>query len=306
MRLHIDSSIRANPRAGLAISAGLHAALVLTVFLAVTQPTPSKPKPRQVPVEIVPPSKAPPKKTAKKPPETAKADSKKAKRGSAEALPAKKVPPKPPEQAEVKEEKVPVKNAEKLKPAKKPAEPKEAKKPEPQIASRPQKTPPQTKAKPVEPAPFTPIPAPSPLARPLPKPPPPKPSRPRASAPNGVKVPAQTDGVPLPGALKRAPYGRWVLDPLILNAGHQCGSAGITGSIRLTKKRGNRYVGSLRRTIQWSRCKSEGAVYNIVLIIRGQNVTMLASGTVLDRGTISGNKMVLKDAYGASTWRRVR
>ena len=236
-------------------------------------------------------------------------------------MPATQVPPKPKVRERTEKEKAPstpvekkpkkavkapepVKTAEKPKPRKKPKELTESKKPTPQIATRPQPTPLEPKTKQVEPAPFTPIPPPPPLARPLP--PPPKPPRPPASAPSSVKVPAQTDGVPLPSVVNRARYGRWVLKPLTLNAGHECGSAGITGSIRLTKKRGNRYVGSLRRTINWSRCKPEGAIYNIVLVIRGQSVTMLASGIVLDRGTISGDTMVLKDAYGASTWRRVQ
>ena len=321
MRLYIDSSIRANPRTGVAISAALHAALVLIVFLAFTQPTPSQPKPQEIPVEVVPPPKTPPKNTEKTLALPTKATPKKVETKPPKVQTAEKVPPKPPEPTKAEKAKAPEKStkskshtaakkpeaAEKPEPSERPKPPEKAEKaqkPAPQVAARPPETTP--KAKPIEPAPFAPIPAPPPIARSVPQPPPPKPLRPRASARTGVKVPSQTDGVPLPSAAKGARYGRWVLKPLVVNTGHQCGAAGITGSIRLTKKQGNRYIGSLRTTIRWSRCKPEGALYKIVLLIRGQQVTMLDSGGVLDRGTIRGNTMVLRDAYGASTWRRVQ
>lgn len=319
MRLYIDSSIRANPRAGVAISAALHAVLVLLVFLAFTQTTPSQPTPQEIPVEVVPPPK-----TATKPPAPApKANATKSDPKPPKVQTAEKVPPKPPEPTKAEKEKAPTKAAESKskavekkaeaaktpEPSERPKPPEKAEKPRkpaPQVAARPPETTQLPRTKPIEPAPFTPIPAQPPIARSVPQPPPPKPLRPRASAGTGVKVPSQTDGVPLPSAAKGARYGRWVLKPLVVDTGHQCGTAGITGSIRLTKKQGNRYIGSLRTTIRWSRCKPEGALYKIVLLIRGQRVTMLDSGGVLDRGVIRGNTMVLRDAYGASTWRRVQ
>ena len=71
-------------------------------------------------------------------------------------------------------------------------------------------------------------------------------------------------------------------------------------------REGNRFFGSLRTTIRWTRCPPEGAVYKIVLLIRGNRVVMLDAGGVLDSGLIQGNVMVLKDAYGRSVWRRTR
>ena len=106
--------------------------------------------------------------------------------------------------------------------------------------------------------------------------------------------------------IQRKLVGRWILQPLKVNLKHRCGKASLSGVINLTKKRGNRFFGSLRTTIRWTRCPPEGAVHKIVLLIRGNRVVMLDAGGVLDSGLIQGNVMVLKDAYGRSVWRRTR
>ncbi len=99
--------------------------------------------------------------------------------------------------------------------------------------------------------------------------------------------------------------GEWVLDPLRVDYGHRCGSAKLTGRLRLTRAEGpNRFQGELRTSIFWARCPPEGARYQVLLSIRGNQALMTGSGGFVDRGVIGDGVMRLKDQYGTSVWRK--
>ena len=220
----------------------------------------------------------------------------------------KQAKPKPPEKPKPPKKQKPL-LAEKANP-----KPPEQKKAEPKMAepkkAEPKKAEPKI-AEPVREPPLVP-------KEQLPKPPEPKPipkkvekqlaekqTKPKPKV-GGRKVKPNSDIDNQISMIQRKLVGRWILQPLKVNLKHRCGKASPSGVINLTKKRGNRFFGSLRTTIRWTRCPPEGAVHKIVLLIRGNRVVMLDAGGVLDSGLIQGNVMVLKDAYGRSVWRRTR
>jgi len=99
--------------------------------------------------------------------------------------------------------------------------------------------------------------------------------------------------------------GEWVLDPLRVDVGHRCGSAKLTGRLRLTRAEGaGRFQGELRTSIFWARCPPEGARYQVLLSIRGNQALMTGSGGFVDRGVIRDGVMRLNDQYGTSVWRK--
>lgn len=121
---------------------------------------------------------------------------------------------------------------------------------------------------------------------------------------HGIKVPPQTAAKPPTGADEPL-VGHWVLDPLQIDLGHACGSQRLSGTIRIVRRDGERYHAQLRTTIHWSLCQPQGVLRRIVLRIHDGHVTMYDGGGVLDRGTIKDGVMVLRDAYGASVWRKI-
>lgn len=160
------------------------------------------------------------------------------------------------------------------------SEPQEPETPEPRAAApEPPAPPPET----VPPAAFP---------EPKPEPPPQEAAVPPAPSPE----PQHRDGF----------EGDWVLEPLALDYGHACGKARITGAIALDEElRPGVWRGTLRTTIDWSECPPEGTRYAIELRIGpGGAVTMTGSGGFVDRGTVDGDVMVLRDEYGKSVWRR--
>ena len=289
-------------RWGAAVSALLHLGVAAAILLVLPEPKMPKAKPLEVPVEIVrplekkPEKKKPAKKLAeKKPSAAAKAKPKpaaKEPKKPAPKEPRKEAKPKPPEKPKEPEKQKPL-LAEKVKP-KPPPEPKKA---APKIAE-PVKEPPlvpkEKKPKPPEPKPI-----PKKVEKQLAG----KPAKAKPKG-GGRKVEPNPQSDTQISMIQRKLVGRWILQPLEVNLKHRCGRASISGVIDLTRKRGNRFYGSLRTTIRWARCPPEGAVYQIELLIRGDRVVMRDAGGVLDRGLIRGNIMVLKDAYGRSVWRR--
>ncbi len=283
-------------RWGAAFSALLHLGVAAAILLVLPEPKKPKATPREVPVEIVrpmekkPEKKKPPIKLAKKKPSTVV----KAKPRPAPKEPKKEAKPKPPEKPNPPEKLKPL-LAEKVKP-KPPPEPKKA---EPKIAE-PVKEPPLVPAE-KKPKPPELKPIPKRVEKQIAE----KPAKAKPKG-GGRKVKPNPDSDSQISMIQRKLVGRWILQPLRVNLKHRCGSAAISGVINLTRKRGNRFFGSLRTTIRWAGCPPEGAVYQIVLVIRGDRVVMLDAGGVLDSGLIKGNIMILKDAYGRSVWRRDR
>lgn len=276
-------------RWGAAISALLHLGIAAAVLLVL--PTPTKPKatPPKIPVEIVRP--------LEKPPEKKKPEKKLAKK-KPDAAPKAKPKPVPKEPKKEAEAKLP----EKLKPAKKqtplPAEkakPKMAapKKAEPKIAEpakEPPRRPVEQKAKPPEPKKVE-----KQLAE--------KPAKAKPKG-GGRKVKPNPYIDNQISMIQRKLVGRWILQPLKVNLQHRCGKASISGFINLTKKRGNRFFGTLRTTLRWAHCPPEGMLRRIVLVIRGNRVVLRDSGGGVSRGLIQGNLMSLRDSYGQSVWVR--
>ncbi len=282
-------------RWGVAISALLHLGIAAAVLLVL--PTPTKPKatPPKIPVEIVRP--------LEKPPEKKKPEKKLAKKKPA---PAPKAKPKPVPKEPKKEAKA--KPPEKPKPAKK-QEPLPAEKAKPKMAA-PKKAEPKI-AEPAKEPPRRPIEqkAKPPELKPIPK----KVEEQLAEKPAKAKPKAGGRKVkPNPyidnqiSMIQRKLVGRWVLQPLKVNLQHRCGKAAISGFINLTKKRGNRFFGTLRTTLRWTHCPPEGVLRRIVLVIRGNRVVLRDSGGGVSRGLIQGNLMSLRDSYGQSIWVRSR
>ena len=197
-------------------------------------------------------------------------------------------------------------------------------KPEPETARKPPE--PETKPEVAE-TPPPPKPAkPEPQAKPeiAEKPPeapePPAPAKPaledirpdatdEAPAPDAAPQEAKrTDGpadITKPSDKAAAVIGRWILQPLtVKHTGHPCGDASESGTIDLIGERGpGAYHGTLRTHVKWTRCPAQVASYYIELRIKGSDVLMVGSGFV-DSGTVNGDVMSLKDAYGVSIWRR--
>lgn len=104
---------------------------------------------------------------------------------------------------------------------------------------------------------------------------------------------------------KSTVIGRWLLDPLtVKHTGHPCGDATENGTLELIGERGpGAFHGTLKTHVRWTRCPATVASYYVELRIKGSDVLMVGSGFA-DRGTMTGDIMSLRDAYGVSTWRR--
>jgi hypothetical protein len=119
----------------------------------------------------------------------------------------------------------------------------------------------------------------------------------------GIKVRPEAAATARTGAAEPL-FGHWVLDPLEVDLGQACGSERLTGTIRIVRRKGDRYYALLRTTINWSLCEPQGVLRRIMLHIRNGRVTMYDGGGILDHGTIKDGVMVLRDAYGPSVWRK--
>lgn len=122
-----------------------------------------------------------------------------------------------------------------------------------------------------------------------------------------VQEAARTDGAPDTEAppQDRAPLiGRWLLEPLSLNSGDRCGVALVTGRLDLTASSGpDGFSGVLHTRVRWAHCPTQSANYRVELRVTGNDVVLVGAGFA-DRGTMSGDRMRLRDAYGVSVWRR--
>ncbi|HVO17505.1 MAG TPA: hypothetical protein VMV26_19950 [Alphaproteobacteria bacterium] len=126
-----------------------------------------------------------------------------------------------------------------------------------------------------------------------------------AAAPQEAKRTDQPDdGVGKPDD-KTKVIGRWLLEPLtIKHTGHPCGDATESGTLELIGERGpGAFHGTLRTHVRWTRCAPQIASYYVELRIKGDTVLMVGSGFA-DSGTVSGDTMSLRDAYGVSLWRK--
>jgi hypothetical protein len=99
--------------------------------------------------------------------------------------------------------------------------------------------------------------------------------------------------------------GRWLLEPLMVkHSGHPCGDATENGTLELLGERGpGEFHGTLRTHVRWTRCAPQIASFYVELRIKGDTVLMVGSGFA-DSGTVSGDTMSLRDAYGVSVWRK--
>ena len=104
---------------------------------------------------------------------------------------------------------------------------------------------------------------------------------------------------------KTAVIGRWLLEPLtVKHTGHPCGDATESGTLELTGERGpGEFHGTLRTHVRWTRCPAQVASYYVEVRIKGDAVLMVGSGFA-DSGTVAGDTMSLRDAYGVSVWRK--
>jgi hypothetical protein len=274
-------------RSGVALSGVLHVAVLAALTLSV--PVFGRPAPSEdaIPVEIVP--RAPEKKLPE--PENPK----KAEDEKKPEEPKKAEPPKAPAKSETKSVPEAPKSPPPL-PAAKPAPAPAPAAPQPE-AARPAPAPPQP------PPAFVPAPpAPPPVAG-LPPVPPPIPEAERPKGPvEGLKVDAD-EAPPPPG--ERKAIGHWVLEPLTANLHSGCGLARITGVLELREQLAEgRYRGLIRTRIAWARCPAEGAVHAVELRIKDGAVQMIGADGSVDRGAVSGNTMMLEDAYGRSVWKK--
>jgi hypothetical protein len=162
---------------------------------------------------------------------------------------------------------------------------------------------------------------PDPAIRPeIAEPPPEPPLRPRQALEEIRPDAPEQDGIAAPQEAKRpdepadgvamsdekaAVLGRWRLDPLTLRqTGHPCGDASESGTLDLIGERGpGEYHGTLKTHVQWTRCPPQAATYYVELRIKDGTAVMVGSGFA-DRGTVDGDVMKLRDAYGVSVWRR--
>lgn len=280
---------------GMPCSALFHLAVVALVVLAVPEPRKPKALPKEIAVEIV-------REKPKKKPEPKK-------------LPAAKpIAPEP----EVREKKA----AEKPKPSPKPAtEPEIKPKAKPKLEAKRSTTDkpvaPKPKVEPAAPkkeASLLPVPKPpqrlkEPQLALAPKPPPlrpkpPAPPKPKLGGTGGKASFPRLAAVPAPNAKRLKLVGQWVLDPLIVDTGHRCGRAQVTGIMNLAAARGGRYLAEIRTLIRWEHCAPGSSYYQGVLAIEGRRVVFYDRLGVLDRGIMLGDVMVLRDKLGNSTWRR--
>lgn len=286
---------------GAALSLLLHVAVLagLTISLPVFG-GPAAPEPETaLPVELVPraPETKPEEKAETKPEEK-----------KPEPRDAKKIPDpvllEPPAEKKVPE---PVK-PEPPKPERAPAPPAAKTAPPPPPPAPPPKEPPPAPATfppalPADPAPAEPAGPPPPSLVPearLPPAPPPEPEAPQLRP--GTKVDADDDAPP---PLKRNDLGHWVLEPVTVNLGHKCGLARITGVLELKERVADgRYRGTMRTRIAWSACPPEGVLREVELRISGGEVEMINSGSIIDRGVIGKNTMLLEDRFGRSVWKK--
>jgi hypothetical protein len=272
-------------RSGVALSGVLHVAVLAALTLSV--PVFGRPAPSEdaIPVEIVPSvqEKKPPEPEEPKKAEEKPEESKKAEQPKAPPKPATKSVPEAPKPA-------PPLPAAKPAPAPAPAAPH----PE---AARPARPPPQP------PLAFVPAPPAPPPEVSLPPVPPPIPEAERPKGPPaGLKVDAD-EAPPPPGERKAIAY--WVLEPLTADLRSGCGLARITGVLELRERLAEgRYRGLIRTRIAWARCPAEGAVHAVELRIQGGAVQMIGADGSVDRGAVSGNTMMLEDAYGRSVWKK--
>lgn len=126
-----------------------------------------------------------------------------------------------------------------------------------------------------------------------------------AAAPQEAKRTDQPDdGVGKPDETAKV-IGRWVLEPLtVKHTGHPCGDATESGTLELIGERGpGAFHGTLRTHVRWTRCAPQVASYYVELRIKGDTVLMVGSGFA-DSGTVNGDTMSLRDAYGVSLWRK--
>ncbi len=296
-------------RWGAAFSAVLHLGVAAAILLVLPMTKKPKATPRKVPVEIVRPLEKKPEKKKKLLKELAKKKPNapaKVKPKPAPKKPKKEAKPKPPKKPKPPEKKKTL-LAKKVNPSPPPANPKPLPKP-PEQKAEPKKAAPKTAKSAKEPprAPKANRPEPpeqKPIAKKVEKQLAKKQAKPKPKG-GGRKVKPKPDGNPQFSMIQGKLVGRWILQPLKVNLKNACGRASLTGVINLTRKRGNRFSGTLQTTIRWARCPPEGAIYQIVLVIRGNRVVMLDAGGVLDSGLIQGDIMMLKDAYGPSVWRR--
>jgi hypothetical protein len=265
-------------RSGVALSGLLH--VIVLAALTVSVPVFGRPAPSEnaIPVELVPnaPEKNPAEREEPKKPEKERkrAEPNAPSKPEAKAAPE---PPKPPAPAPVP-----------------------AAKPTPQPAA-PMPEAPRPAPSPVQPPPTL-APAPPPPEAGLPPVPPPVPDAVRPNGPpQGLKLDA--DEAPPPG--ERRAVGYWVLEPLTADLRSRCGLARITGVLELREQLGEgRYRGLIRTRIAWTHCPAEGAVHAVELRIKGGEVQMIGADGFVDRGAVSGNTMMLEDAYGRSVWKK--
>jgi hypothetical protein len=149
---------------------------------------------------------------------------------------------------------------------------------------------------------------PEPPARPLPTLEDVRPDTPEEGGSKAPQEAKRTDD-PAEGAKKSdetsAVIGRWLLQPLaVKHTGHPCGDAFESGTLDLIGERGpGQYHGTLKTHVRWTRCAPQVASFYVELRIKGSEVILVGSGFV-DTGTVTGDVMSLKDAYGVSVWRR--
>jgi hypothetical protein len=308
-------------RWGIPCSALFHLAIVALVLLVLPEPRKPKALPKEIPVEVV--REAPKKKPAAKPKTQARKIPPKPK-------PKPKQKPKPkPKLAKPKKPDEGLNLAKKIEPRPAPAKPKQSEK----QGKAQAKAKPPAKSSPAEKKP-TPKPATPPreppkradkAASPKPKPPPaakepqlalgpglpvlrPKPAPPPKPRTGSLKIPPDLGAVPLPNAKRRKLVGQWILTPLTLNINHRCGKQRVTGVMNLVSRRVRdggaeiQYLAEIRTTIQWERCRPEGALRKLVLIQRGDRVYLLDAQGVTDHGLMRGNVMILRDSLGDSIW----
>ena len=284
----------------------------------VTLPEPKKPKalPKPIPIEIVrekPKKKPLETKQAKKPvqpkPKPAKPTTTRKAEPKAKKSEKPKKPKQPKEPKEAAKQKEPAKAKEAAKP-KHPNPPVPPRKPVP--PKRAETAPPRQEPRllPTE-KPRPPV-SPTPKKKPQlalgPKPPllrpkPPAPPKPRLGR-SGLAVPPI--GVPPPNAKRRKLAGRWLLVPLVVDVGHRCGKARVTGVMRIANGKGSNFLAEIRTTIRWTLCPPGRSLYRGVLAIRGKRVILFNGTGISDRGFMQGNVMILRDKLGNSVWRKLK
>ncbi len=147
---------------------------------------------------------------------------------------------------------------------------------------------------------------PAPVLPPLPAPPiaAPAPPEPEAAKREPPHSGTEVDEDAAPDLKdKTKVVGRWILDPLKLDAGHRCGTARLTAILHLTEEKDGVFLGLLSRRIAWDRCKPETALYSVELRLEGASA-VLTGRDFRDQGRHENGVMYLTDAYGSSVWRK--